>query len=68
MTDEEKRPSRPHAPYLTALWRKWWHLCPECNSDAPYKDVCPVCKSGQVHRSQWWDRYLYFRDNSNPDD
>jgi len=53
---------------ITALWRRVWGLCPECNSDAPYKDVCEVCKGGVKEKMWWWDRYLYFRDNPSCDD
>ena len=68
MTDAEKIPKRPHAPMITALWRRIWGWCPECNSDAPYKDVCEVCKGGVKEKMWWWDRYLYFRDNPSCDD
>ena len=53
---------------LIALWRRVWGLCPECNSDAPYKDVCEVCKHGTKDKIHWWDRYMYFRDNPSCDD
>ena len=43
--------------YWVALWRKWWNLCPECNSDAPYRDTCPVCNCGDTPREVWWIRY-----------
>lgn len=25
-------------------YRQLWGWCPACNSDAPAKDTCPVCK------------------------
>ena len=71
MTDAEKRPKRPYAPLVVALWRNLWGWCPECNSDAPYKDVCEVCKGQDRESPQskwWWERYLYFRDNASCDD
>lgn len=47
--------------WVVAKWRHLWHLCPECNSDAPYRDTCPVCLCGDVPRYRWWARWTYFR-------
>lgn len=47
-------------------WRLWWGLCPECNSDAPEVDCCPVCRAfDRMHfpptpaqKLEWWNRYV----------
>ena len=31
---------------LRGEWRHWWGWCPSCNSDAPERDICPVCRIG----------------------
>ena len=44
-----------------------WKLCPQCNSDAPEKDTCEVCKMGarrhypedldKKTQQEWWVRF-----------
>ena len=29
--------------YRRGLWRIYWGVCPECNSDAPALDTCKFC-------------------------
>ena len=60
--------------WITGKWRLFWHLCPECNSDAPEIDTCLVCNG---HRSSdrgfpskelklaWW-RNFYWEGNACP--
>ena len=36
--------------YLVGRYRLWWGWCPACNSDAPAKDVCGVCRQGLMFR------------------
>jgi len=44
--------------WIVAKWRSLWRLCPECNSDAPYRDNCPVCACGAIHKDLWWGRWV----------
>lgn len=35
------------ARMLIGAYRHYvWGWCPACNSDAPERDVCPVCRAG----------------------
>jgi cytochrome c5 len=49
---------------LLGGWRLWWGFCPECNSDAPEKDTCVVCRNYQgfhppseEEKAAWWKRF-----------
>lgn len=33
---------------IVGRWRLAWNLCPECKSDAPACDTCPVCRNSRT--------------------
>lgn len=35
---------------LRGAYRLWWGFCPKCNSDAPHKYDCDVCREGLKFR------------------
>lgn len=54
---------------LRGGWRLAWGFCPKCNSDAPAKDTCTVCRWTYVLypvvfppppplRKVWWQTFL----------
>lgn len=49
--------------YFIGWWRMLFNFCPECNSDAPAIDNCPVCRNyrGYVDKAikaKWWKKFV----------
>jgi hypothetical protein len=50
--------------YLQGLWRHAANFCPQCNSDAPALDSCPICQSARTweerleQKEERWARFI----------